>query len=349
MPDPKRDRENDFRSYPALSRPVVQNGYGRSALYSPHHRPGPLVAWHLLSVLPAAVAVYAILSGYMALTLTRPVRLPFERSPDQYGLTFESVSFPSRIDAIKLDGWLLPVTGSQRRPVVIVHGKGSDRQQEVGGRVLEIARALVLDGHPVLMFDLRGSGRSGGDHFTLGAEEVRDLGGAIDFLEKRGLASRGVDLLGYSMGAATAMLEAAADPKVNVVAEDSGYATLGEVVEDQVPKASGLPSVFTPGVVLAARLLIGIDVYSIRPIDAARTLAARGIPLLVIHGEADTMIPVTNGHTLAAAYGSKVESYFVPGAEHVGSYPANPEAYLSHLTAFFDRGETQNPELRTQN
>ncbi|MCL4535775.1 MAG: alpha/beta hydrolase, partial [Bacteroidetes bacterium] len=156
-------------------------------------------------------------------------------------------------------------------------------------------------------------------------------------------------LLGYSMGAATAMLEAATDPKVNVVAEDSGYATLGEVVEDQVPKASGLPSVFTPGVVLAARLLIGIDVYSIRPIDAARTLAARGIPLLVIHGEADTMIPVTNGHTLAAAYGSTVESYFVPGAVHVGSYPANPEAYLSHLTAFLDRSETQNPELRTQN
>jgi len=338
MPDSKRDRPGGVRPYPALSRPVVQTRYGQS-LFSPRHRRGSLVLWLFLAILLVAVVVYAILSSYMAITLTHPARLPFERSPDQYGLTFESVDFPSRVDAINLDGWLLPATGSQRRPVVIVHGKGSDRQREVDGRVLEVARALVLDGHPVLMFDLRGSGRSGGDHFTLGAKEVRDVGGAVDFLTSRGLAARGVDLLGYSMGAATAMLEAASDPKVSAVAEDSGYADLGDVLQDQVPKASGLPSFFTPGVVLAARVLIGVDVYSIRPVDAVRTLAARGVPLLVIHGEADTMIPMDHGQRLVAAYGPKVESYFVPGAEHVGSYAANPSVYLSHLTAFLDRIE----------
>lgn len=338
MPDSKRDRPGGVRPYPALSRPVVQTRYGRSLL-SPRHRRGSLVLWLFLAILLVAVVVYAILSSYMAITLTRPARLPFERSPDQYGLTFESVDFLSRVDAINLDGWLLPATGSQRRPVVIVHGKGSDRQREVDGRVLEVARALVLDGHPVLMFDLRGSGRSGGDHFTLGAKEVRDVGGAVDFLTSRGLAARGVDLLGYSMGAATAMLEAASDPKVSAVAEDSGYVDLGDVLQDQVPKASGLPSFFTPGVVLAARVLIGVDVYSIRPVDAVRTLAARGVPLLVIHGEADTTIPVSHGHRLAAAYGPKMESYFVPGAGHVGSYSANPAAYLAHLTAFLDRSE----------
>lgn len=348
MPNSRRDRPGDVRPYPALSRPVVQTRYGQS-LPSRSHSRGGLVPRLIFGALLATVAVYAILSGYVAITLTRPVRLPFERSPDQYGLTFESVSFPSKVDSVNLDGWLLPAAGSSRRPVVMVHGKGSDRQREVDGRALEVARALVQDGHPVLMFDLRGSGRSGGDHFTLGAEEVRDVGGAIDFLEKGGLATRGVDLLGYSMGAATAMLEAATDPRVSAVAEDSGYADLGQILEDQIPKASGLPPIFTPGIVLATRLLIGVDVYSIRPIDAARTLAARGVPLLVIHGDADTTVPVSHGQRIAAAYGPNVETYFVPGAEHVRSYLANPSAYVSRLTAFLDRSETQNSEPGTQN
>ncbi len=341
MPDSGRDRRSGIHPYPALSRPVVQTRYGQSLLCTSHGQRG-LPLRLIFGALLAAVAVYAILSGYMAISLTRPVRLPFERSPDQYGLAFEQVSFPSRVDSIKLDGWLLPASGSSRRPVVMVHGKGSDRQREVDGRALEVARGLVQDGHPVLMFDLRGCGRSGGDHFTLGAEEVRDVGGAVDFLEKRGLATQGVDLLGYSMGAATAMLEAATDPRISAVAEDSGYADLGQILEDQIPKASGLPSIFTPGVVLATRLLIGVDVYSIRPIDAARTLAGRGVPLLVIHGDADTTVPVSHGQRIAAAYGPSVQTYFVPGAEHVRSYAANPSVYLSRLTTFLDRSETQN-------
>jgi uncharacterized protein len=337
MPDSKGDRSGGVRPYPALSRPMVGVG-GRSVL-GPSPGPGSLVTRMILLVLVSAAAVYSILSGYMALTLTLPSRLPFERSPDEYGLAFEAVTFPSRVDSITLDGWLLPVAGSTRRPVVMVHGKGSDRQREVDGHALEIARALVQDGHPVLMFDLRGSGLSGGDRFTLGAKEVRDVGGAVDFLESRGLAAQGVDLLGYSMGAATSMLVAASEPKVSAVAEDSGYADLGGVLEDQVPKVSGLPSFFTPGVILAARVLVGVDAYSIRPIDGMQALAARGVPLLVIHGEADGTVPVSHGRRLVTAYGPKAESYFVPGAEHVGSYAANPSAYLARLTAFLDRIE----------
>lgn len=294
----------------------------------------------LLAIFLAAVAVvYAGLSGYMALTLTRPDRLPFERSPEEYGLAYEPVVFPSRIDGLLMDGWLLPAAGSTKRPVVMVHGRGSDRQREAGGRILEIARTLVRDGRTVLMFDLRGSGRSAGEHFTLGAEEVRDVGGAVDFLEERGLAPEGVSLLGFSMGASTSMLLAASEPRVSAVAEDSGYAELGDVLEDQVPKASGLPGFFTPGVVLGARLLIGVDAYTVRPVESVRLLAARGVPLLVIHGEADTTVPVTHGHRLASAYGPEVESYFVPGAEHVLAYQTDPAVYLSRLLAFLNRSE----------
>jgi pimeloyl-ACP methyl ester carboxylesterase len=291
-----------------------------------------------VGVVLLAVLGYTAICGYMALSLTRVEHHALTRSPETYGLAYESVEFPSRVDAVSLRGWLLPASsGGSRPPVIMVHGKGSDREAEAGGHTLDIAAHLVRNGRSVLMFDLRGSGQSDGDRFTLGAHEVRDVGGAIDFLSARGLASEGVDLLGFSMGAATSLLLAPTEPQVRAVAEDSGYADLGAILDDQAPKASGLPGFFTPGMVLLARPLLGIDAYAIRPVDGMSTLAVRGTRLMVIHGEADTTVPVANGYRLAAAYGPAADTYLVPGAGHVGSYQADPGTYLGRLTGFLDR------------
>lgn len=297
------------------------------------------VAVVALAVLLAVA--YAAICGYMALTLTRPERRPFTHEPEQYGLRYQTVQFPSRVDRLPLSGWLLdPAAGvPAERPVVMVHGKGADRESEADGKALDIAADLTRHGHFVLMFDLRGSGRSGGEHFTLGAQEVRDVGGAVDFLAGRGLAGRGVDLLGFSMGAATSLLYAPTDSHVRAVAEDSGYADLGAILNDQVPKASGLPSFFTPGVVLMARPLIGIDAYTIRPIDDVPSLARRGVALLVIQGDRDATVPISNGYRIAAAYGPRVQTLFVHGAAHVGSYSADPHTYLTRLDGFFTQAE----------
>src|SRR6185295_13819331 len=148
------------------------------------------------------------------------------------------------------------------------------------------AAPLVRAGYTVLVFDLRGSGESGGERFTLGAQEVRDVEGALDFLRQRGLASDGVSLVGFSMGGATALLTALDEPAVRAVAEDSGYADLGDLLDVEVPKASHLPPLFTPGMALAVRALIGVDLYAIRPVDGMPRLAAEGVPVLFVHGDA---------------------------------------------------------------
>src|SRR5205823_4589531 len=112
---------------------------------------------------------YAVVCGYMAWTLTRPDRRPLVDAPERYGLTYESVSFSGRIDGTRLDGWLLtpPAGSAPRRVIVVVHGKGTDRTREANNHMLAIAAQLVGHGYPTLLFDLRGSGRSGGERFTL--------------------------------------------------------------------------------------------------------------------------------------------------------------------------------------
>jgi pimeloyl-ACP methyl ester carboxylesterase len=285
--------------------------------------------------LPLAMAgAYLAICGYTALRITRPGRRPFARDPGELGLAYELVRFPSRVDRLPLEGWLLPAQAAGA-PVIVVHGRANDRQGEAGGRVLEIAAALVGAGHPVLLFDLRGCGRSGGKRYTFGVEEARDVGGAIDFLAERGLADGGVNLLGFSMGAAAALLLAATEPRVRAVATDSGYATLVDLLAKQVPRITRLPRFFTPGTVWLARPLLGLHPAAIRPVAAVPALAEHGVPLLVIHGEADAVVPLDHGRRLAEAYGPSVRTRYVPGAVHVASFAADPEAYVATVLDFF--------------
>ena len=61
------------------------------------------------------------------------------------------------------------------------------------------------------------------------------------------------------------------------------------------------------------------------------------MPLLLIHSEKDSLIPVSHGHRLyeAAATGRK-ELWVVPDAEHIGGFFENKRAYSKKVCRFFD-------------
>jgi dipeptidyl aminopeptidase/acylaminoacyl peptidase len=284
---------------------------------------------------------YLLICVYLVLTFARPQRLPFARTPADYGLAYEPVTFPSRVDALALDGWLLlpAAGGSVRRPVVVVHGRGSDRLRGVHGNLLEIAAQLVRHHFPVLLFDLRGSGRSEGEHFTLGLQEVWDVGGAVDYLADRGLADDGVGVLGYSMGASTSLLLAPGEPRVWAIAADSGYADLCEVADYQISRRGGWWPVVAPGTFLMGHLLLGVDLCAIRPHEGLPVLAGRGARLLVIHGTEDSVVPVGHGRRIATIFGPDAETFFVPGADHLRGYQVDPVRYTARVVDFFARAE----------
>jgi hypothetical protein len=79
------------------------------------------------SILVALIIAYLATSAQLALTFTRAERTALDQTPETYGLSYEPVRFPSRVDGVQLDGWLLqPARDSvSHRPVIIVHDKGT--------------------------------------------------------------------------------------------------------------------------------------------------------------------------------------------------------------------------------
>jgi len=61
------------------------------------------------------------------------------------------------------------------------------------------------------------------------------------------------------------------------------------------------------------------------------------VPILFIHGEADTTTPVADARRLASAAGPTAELWTVPGAEHGRAHATEPLAYDDRVTSFLRR------------
>ncbi len=129
------------------------------------------------------------------------------------------------------------------------------------------------------------------------------------------------------------LLAAAHEPAIRGVVADSAFAAFVPLLE----KTSVMPDALIPSVAEAMRMLYGINYYAVRPVDVVASIAPR--PLFFIQGTADTVVPPWNMKLLAAAASSTplahVQSWLVPGAEHIQSYHVMGTAYVNRLVAFF--------------
>ena len=285
------------------------------------------------SVFVMALAVAYLVVGYLvAARLSAPVRKPLEGTPAEVGLRYREVGLRSS-DGLDLRAWWIEREGSSRA-AVLVHGWGGDRS---GLHVIDTALVYERAGFNVLMIDLRGHGESEGERVTVGYQEVRDILGALSWLERRGFDPEDVVLHGWSMGGA-AVVQAAAGSGVAAVVEEAAYADLPPLLRDRIPEASGLPAFFNPGILLMGRLFLGIDPWAVRPEEEARQLSREGVPFMIIHSRDDEVIPFEHAEAFAAAYPGAT-FWELEGYGHVAAH-THPE-YRERLLGFLDGAMTE--------
>jgi dipeptidyl aminopeptidase/acylaminoacyl peptidase len=268
-------------------------------------------------------------SVYGAYKLTHPFRRLLNTTPTQYSLVYEDVSFSSTVDDVPLKGWFVNPSGNPT--IVVMHGGDSNRANYIN---MEVSKALVEHGYSVLLFDFRGHGESGGDTGGLGQWETRDLEGALAYLRTRGITQVGT--LGYSMGAATELLAAPDQPEMRAIVADSAFSDLSSMIEFQREKL-GAPSFLDPGVIMASRLVFGLDILADEPMRAVARLGDR--PVLLIHATGDDLIPISHAIKLqqAGATDPNLFLWLAPATGHVASFADDKQEYLNRVIGFFDK------------
>lgn len=267
------------------------------------------------------IALVALAGGYLAVSLfvavrfSAPNRESPERAPDNASLEYREVSFESA-DGVPLAAWWVPpAQGESPRAAVLVHGWGGDKSDE---HVIGTAPIYARAGYGVLLLDLRGNGGSGDERRTLGYKETRDVRGALAWLDKEGFEPGEVVLHGWSMGGAT-VVRSAPGTGVAAVIEEAGYADLPLLLRKQLPETTGLPSLFSPGVFLAAKLFLGFDPWAVRPSEDAARLREEGVPLFVIHSTDDGVVPFEHAKLFVRAY-PEAAFWKVEGLGHAETY-----------------------------
>jgi pimeloyl-ACP methyl ester carboxylesterase len=226
-----------------------------------------------------------------------PRRNPPHLTPADVGLPFEPLVVGS--EGVSLPAWFIPARGGQLGPgVVLVHGWESARD-----RTLPLALFLNAAGFHTLSFDVRGNGANPAEPLPLsagefGADTVAAFAALLDRPEVTDAA-----IAGHSMGAIGAILAGAADPRVTAIVATSGPADPYRLTRQTFRLAHlPIPDVIAyPLAWLTTRVYVRPRGHRVADISAAKAIARYAGPVLLAHGELDTVVPPSHMERLADA------------------------------------------------
>jgi len=200
--------------------------------------------------------------------------------------------------------------------------------------VRNLARDLAEAGFAALRFDPAGNGKSEGrfEDMTV-ARHVEDLVAIASQVETRPLC-----LVGHSLGGAVSILAARALKPERVVTlatnarRDSLRRLLGDEVFARARRGESVTFDSGDGV---ERPLSRAFVEDLERQDVLGAAASLGCPLLVVHGDADSLVPIDAGRELARV--ARADFVDIPGGEHLLARRQDREAVRTAVLAFLEK------------
>ena len=261
--------------------------------------------------------IFSLLIFFLSI---RPVKIITSLLPSDFGLKYEEVAFKSD-DNLKLSGWFIP-NNRTNATIIVMHGYPADKANLLG-----IAEFLAKDFN-VFLFDFRSFGRSGGKYTTSGYLEKNDLLGAIKYLEKEKKITK-IGLYGFSLGGAVALMTN--HENVKAIVSDSAYAKLSNIVQHMYRMFFIFKYPLAYLTKLYGILFLRINIDDASPVDNIKNIE---VPILIIHADKDSQIPVSEAYLLHEA-NKNTGLWIVENAEHGMTHSINPEKYEKKVVGFF--------------
>lgn len=264
-----------------------------------------------------AVGMLALMLAACAQSLFYYPDSEMYETPDMLGFAYEAVWFSSA-DGTRLRGWFLP-TSQQQDPKkakgTVVHFHGNAQNISTHWRLVEW---LPEQGYNVFVFDYRGYGQSEGKPNPKGVFE--DSNAALNYVRSRAdVDPKRLLVFGQSLGGTNAIAAVGAGNRAGVqaVAIESTFYSYSMIANDKFKGAGLLVS----------------DTYA-----ASHYVAALApIPLLLLHGSADQVIPLAHSRRLLAEARAPKKLIEIAGADHLEpmAAPRFGTRYQQALTEFF--------------
>lgn len=207
------------------------------------------------------------------------------------GINQQDISFTAA-DGNSVHGWLYLLPGA-KQIVIVSHGNAGN----LSGRWW-IAEQMLLAGSSVLMYDYEGYGKSEG--FPTVERIVEDGTAAYEYCKVNlGFAPNNIVLYGESLGCAVSCAVAQKHPCAGLILQ-SGFSSLRQLAIEKIPLLAIYPPFLFPEPAL----------------DNGAIVSKLDVPVLVIHGDSDTLIPVAHAKQVKASVKSNSKLIELDGIGH---------------------------------
>lgn len=199
---------------------------------------------------------------------------------------------------------------------------------------MAIADYFLKHGYAMLLPDARAHGESEGEYIGFGCLDRKDALEWIDWLIRECGEDVEIMLFGTSMGGATVLMTSGLELPVNVkgIVSDCGFTSPKEVFTHVLNNMYHLPAFpAIQGADLINRKLAG---YGMDECNAKYEVQKAQVPILFIHGSADTFVPCSMCDEIYENCRSPKRRLIVEGAAHAESYYKDMAAYEKELDEF---------------
>ncbi len=237
-------------------------------------------------------------------------------TPAAWGLKFEAVDFKSADDTA-LHGWFIPAKGrtahTAKATVVFSHGNAGSISYHLG-----FCAWLAEAGYNVMIYDYRGFGKSGGVVDRRGM--IDDVKAAFAYtLQRRDIDATRLISYGHSLGGAQSVTALGESPVkgLRAIVIDGAFASYLAMAR-----------------IIGGQLGASLVSDELAPKDFVKNLSP--VPLLVVHGDKDEVVPVSQGRQLFDAAGQPKTFFEVKSGRHGTALSDDGGAYRQKMIAWLD-------------
>ena len=281
-----------------------------------------MISKALVAAAAALVGAWALrrLAHAAILHGLRAPRMPHTQGLAEHGIAEEAVQEVRMAGprGKQLFGWLIsPSTPSRANQhpapaapavpaVLVMHGWGANASM-----MGSVAAPLHAAGFAVLLLDARCHGSSDDEPFTSMPRFAEDIAAGLAWLRAQpGIDAHRLALLGHSVGAGACLLHAAHHPDVRAVVSLSAFAHPTEVMRRLMAENRVPYPVIGWYVLRHVQRVIGTTFDAIAPIH---TIARVRCPVLLVHGNHDGTVPVSDAQRLQAAAAGHAQLLLIDG------------------------------------